>query len=128
MNRFSSHISRALLAGTLVAWPSLAAAQGSWGAIATSPSSGAWGSSFNYDSGDAARDRAQSECAKFAWDCRVSATFQNTCVTVARGANNAFGWAWGFTPAERAQRAIQECTNQGGSNCDILTRFCTGRQ
>ncbi len=114
-----------VLAAALLAWPDMAAAQ--WGALATSPSSGAWGSGYNYGNSDAARNRAHGECAKFAWDCRISATFQNTCVTVARGGNNAFGWAWGFTAEERARRAIQECRNQGGNDCDIITRFCTGQ-
>ncbi len=117
----------ALLAGlfTLAILPSAASA-GDWGAIALSTRTGAWGTSYNYDDEEEARDRAMSECRKNARDCKVFRTFENTCVAVAGDGSGNFGWAWGYTTSERRRRAISQCRDQGGRNCKVETTFCTG--
>ncbi|MFO0987663.1 MAG: DUF4189 domain-containing protein [Alphaproteobacteria bacterium] len=103
-----------------------AAAQGVHGALAISTSTGAYGYGFNYDTEAGARDRAMAECRKHAQDCRVYATFQRQCIAIARAANNAFGWAYGYTNDERAERALNECAGRNGNDCKIVTRFCSG--
>ena len=117
----------ALLAGlfTLAILPSAASA-GDWGAIALSTRTGAWGTSYNYDDEEEARDRAMTECRKNARDCKVFRTFENTCVAVAGDGSGNFGWAWGYTTSERRRRAISQCRDQGGRNCKVETTFCTG--
>ena len=117
----------ALVAGflTLVAVPTVASA-GDWGAVALSTKTGSWGTSYNYDEEDDARQRAMSECRKHASDCRIYRRFENTCVAVAGDSTGNFGWAWGYTPAERRRRAIAQCRDQGGRNCKVETQFCTG--
>jgi hypothetical protein len=99
---------------------------GDWGAIALSTRTGAWGSSWNYDYEDQARARALRECRQHASDCRVFKTFSNVCVALAGDGSGNFGWAWGYTNSERRRRAMQQCRDQGGRGCKIVSTFCTG--
>jgi hypothetical protein len=120
-----------LLAGIALLVPSVyttpAAAQGAWAAIALSTRTGAWGTSYNYGDEDEARDRAMRECRKNASDCRVYKTFENVCVALAGDGSGNFGWAWGYeTTSERRRRAVQQCRDQGGKGCEVVTTFCTG--
>jgi hypothetical protein len=117
-----------LLAGLIgfAVLPSAALA-GDWGAIALSTRTGAWGTSYNYDDEEDARDRAMRECRKHASDCRVFRTFENVCVALAGDGSGNFGWAWGYeSAAERRRRAIAQCRDQGGRGCSVVTTFCTG--
>ena len=117
----------ALLAGlfTFAILPSAASA-GDWGAIALSTRTGSWGTSYNYDDEDEARERAMRECRKHASDCKIFRTFENSCVALAGDKSGNFGWAWGYTNSERRRRAIAQCRDQGGRNCKVETTFCTG--
>lgn len=117
----------ALLAGlfTFAILPSAALA-GDWGALALSTSTGAWGTSYNYDDEEEARERAMRECRKNARDCKVFKTFENTCVAVAGDSAGNFGWSWGYTSSERRRRAIAQCREQGGKGCKVESQFCTG--
>ncbi len=103
-----------------------ARAQGVYGALAISPSTGAYGYGYNYATDALARDRAMTECRKHAQDCRVYATFQRQCIAIARASNNAFGWALGYPNEERPERALNECAARDGNDCKIVTRFCSG--
>ena len=40
--------------------------------------------------------------------------------------SNAFGWAMGYAADERPERALNECAACNGSDCKIVTRFCSG--
>jgi hypothetical protein len=100
---------------------------GDWGAIALSTRTGAWGSSWNYDDEDLARSAAMRECRKHASDCRVFKTFENVCVALSGDGRGNFGWAWGYeTTEERRRRAVQQCRDQGGRGCSVVSTFCTG--
>ena len=124
----SFRLSLYLLAGLacLVLAPAASYA-GDWAAIALSTKTGAWGTSYNYDEEEDARDRAMRECRKHASDCRVFKTFQNVCVALAGDGSGNFGWAWGYeTASERRRRAVQQCRDQGGKGCEVVTTFCTG--
>jgi len=103
-----------------------ARAQGVYGALAISPSTGAYGYGYNYDTDAQARDRAMTECRKHAQDCRVYTTFQRQCIAIARASNNAFGWALGYAREERPERALNECAARGGGDCKVITSFCSG--
>lgn len=105
-----------------------AAAQGIHGALAISTSTGAYGYGFNYDTPAGAQARAMAECAKHAGDCKVYANIQRACIAIARGQNNAFGWAIGYPNDERPERALNECASQNGTGCKVVTSFCSGMQ
>ena len=108
----------------LVVLPAVASA-GDYGALAYSRRTGALGWSYNYDDDASARERALDECQKYARDCKIGRVFTNTCVMVARDGTR-MGWAWDGTDDARRRRAIQECRGDGGRNCTIVARFCTG--
>jgi serine/threonine-protein kinase len=114
------------VAAALLSFAAPAAAQGVYGALAISPSTGAYGFGYNYDTSAAARDRAMTECRKHAQDCQVYAQVQRQCIAVARASNNAFGWAYGFAADERGERALNECAGRNGNDCKVVTRFCSG--
>ncbi len=114
------------VAAALLSFAAPAAAEGVYGALAISPSTGAYGYGYNYDTPAAARDRAMTECRKHAQDCQVYAQFQRQCIAVARASNNAFGWAYGFAADERGERALNECAGRNGNDCKVITRFCSG--
>jgi serine/threonine-protein kinase len=96
------------VAAALLSFAAPAAAQGVYGALAISPSTGAYGFGYNYDTAAAARDRAMTECRKHAQDCQVYAQFQRQCIAVARAKGQpplAFPW-WN----EKQQRFALDST------------------
>ena len=90
----------ALLAALLLTTATQAA---EWGSIAFSPSTGATGYSYNYDTRRVSGEWAMSYCD--ANDCRIVVNFQNACGAVAVGRNGGWGSDWGTTRAN----AIAAC-------------------
>lgn len=101
------------------------AAAGVWGALATSPDAD-YGWSKNYDTEEEAEERAMRECRKYSRQCAIKRTFRNVCVSVAAASNGAMGWTWGYGRSEGNRRAMNECRSNGGRNCRLVERFCTG--
>lgn len=105
-----------------------AAAQ-NFGAIVTNPQ-GAWGWSGKYATVEEAQDRALDECKKHGSNCRVLRVFQDACVAVVRNevrGKAIFAWVSGGERRERVRRALRDCRNEGGNDCQVLKEFCTGR-
>jgi hypothetical protein len=122
------HLTRlaALAAALLFASVAPAAAQG-WGALAFSENGTAYAYSRNYQTREQAMQGAIGECAKHASDCKVYATFQNKCVALAGASNGAYGWAIGGTSdAAREAAAMRQCQQQGGPDCRMVVKFCSG--
>lgn len=95
----------------------------SYGAIAYSPDSGAWGYSEQYGSRAQAESRARKECREK--DCEIAAWFYNSCGAVAASDNGSWGGAQGGS-VERAQQGAQaRCAKEGGTNCKILFSRCS---
>ena len=89
---------------------------------------GAFGEAFNYVSLDAARRGALAKCKGQA--CRVVATVQRGCASLAIDYNNACGaHGWGKAPKlGRAQNdALKRCYADGGKECVIRTFFCDAK-
>jgi len=103
-------------------------AQGIYGAVAISSSTGVYGYGYNYDTARGAQDRAMQECRQRsqATDCRVYANFQRACFALAKAGNNAFGWAIGYPNDERSERALNECAFRNGADCKVVEQFCSG--
>lgn len=107
-----------------------AAAARDFGALATNPQ-GAWGYAANFIDVNEAQDEALRECRKHGSNCSIVRVFQNVCVAVARNEirGRAYvSWARGSGREDRVRRALRECRNAGGSDCQILKEFCTGRE
>lgn len=116
----------AALIGALLFVSAAPAAAQSWGALAFSENGTAYSYSRNYATKEEAERGALAECAKYASDCKIYDTFENRCTSLAGSPNGVYGWAWGGDVPARQQRAIEECTKQGGTECRMVINFCTG--
>ena len=95
----------------------------SYGAIAYSAESGAWGYSEEYGSRAQAESRARKECRMN--DCEIAAWFYDSCGALAASDNGSWGGAQG-ADVRRAQLGAQaRCAKEGGTNCKILFSRCS---
>ncbi|AVS75770.1 DUF4189 domain-containing protein [Paracidovorax cattleyae] len=102
-----------------------------WGAIATSSSSGDIGSSTGKFSEEEARQGAMQLCTKLGnSDCVVSHTYRNQCVAVVDSSKSTSGRAIGkiisavSIPAAQ-ERALEDCRKAGGTECKVRGTDCT---
>lgn len=107
-----------------MAIPGAASAQ-NYGAIAYSPSTGAWGRSWDYRTRRTAERRAMRHCRRRARDCRVL-WFRNACGAVAVGRNGGWGSAWGRTKNAAFRNARAQCRRYDGG-CRVRVWQCTSR-
>ncbi|HLJ19846.1 MAG TPA: DUF4189 domain-containing protein [Stellaceae bacterium] len=109
-----------------VAAPALAAQRAdSYGAIAYGPKSSAWGSASGEGTAEAAQQKAVSFCARHADDCRVVATFSNSCGAVA--VVEATGATFLATNEKRGtaeNQARLACTQKNPSGCRVAASIC----
>ena len=120
----------AALAGAFLivsAAPAAAQERGAWGALAFSENGTAYAYSRNYATRENAEAGAMAECAKYAQDCKIYAVFDNKCVALAGASNGAYGWAIGGSDdAARQAGAMRQCQQQGGTDCRMVSTFCSG--
>ena len=122
--RNALHFAAALAAGLLLL-SGLALAENRYGSIAMSEKGTQYGLSTDHKSMAEAERAALTACGKKARDCKVFKSIENDCVGVAIAKNAAAGWATGGDSQEnRRQRALAECTRQGGDVCTFATHFC----
>ena len=96
----------------------------SYGAIAYSVTSGAWGYSEEYSGRSAAQNRAIKECRTS--DCAIASWFYNSCgALAASGTNGPWGGAQGADEPRAKQAALARCAKEGGTNCQILFSRCS---
>lgn len=102
------------------------AAADNYGAIAYSPSTGAHGWSYDYNSRSAAESVALANCRKHAGDCVIPIWFRNACGALAVGAGNGYGSGWGTSRSIAEGYALKTC-RQHTSGCAIRRWACTTR-
>jgi hypothetical protein len=110
-----------------------AQAPGIWGALAVSPSTLVYGSTWGYQNRQDAENSARKECSiamNAMRDCKVVGVFANACVALATSTNE---HAWGFSGTfdsvkQAADAAMTRCRNAGGRNCAITAKFCSPSQ
>jgi hypothetical protein len=97
----------------------------SFGAIAYGRGSGAWGSSYQWDSREKAESTAMANCQKYAKDCEVMVWFSDQCGAVA--AEDGGDAYWGLGDGEGAARedAMNKCAKGGGRNCQVQASQCS---
>jgi hypothetical protein len=119
---------RCLAAGVLVlcagAGSSLAAAQ-NYGAFGYSPSTKAYGWSYDYPSRSAAESTALANCRKQANDCIVALWFRNSCGALAIGSNG-YGTAWASQRSGAENQALAVCRRHT-MDCAVKHWVCTTR-
>ncbi len=85
-----------------------------------------YGWAVNYETAEAARRRALSECGSA---CSVVLMFERCAAYAAdqHAGSTAFGWAESYDSAAGArQRALAECGSRGGSACTVQVWGCNG--
>ena len=88
---------------------------------------GAFGESFDFVSGAAARKSALAKCAGNG--CRVVASVQRGCAALAVDYVDpcgAHGWGKGHELGHAQNAALRSCYRDGGKECVIRTFFCDG--
>ena len=95
----------------------------SFGAIAYSRSTGAYGYSYKYANRAEAEKRAIQECGKN--DCEVAAWFFNNCGALVTGSNGAWGAGYGDNERTAQVAARARCAKEGGTNCEIKFTQCS---
>jgi hypothetical protein len=100
-----------------------------WGALAISPSTLDWGSSWNFSSKRAAIDQALTNCRASphkAKDCKIEVTFPDICVALAISKpDGRYSLGGPIGAADYADgNALLLCHRAGGKDCAIATDFC----
>jgi hypothetical protein len=108
-------------------------APGIWGALAVSPSTTVFGSTWGYQNQQDAANSAVRECSiamNAMRDCKVVGVFANACVALATSAKeNAWGFSGTFSSVKQAaDAAMTRCQNGGGRSCAIVANFCSPSQ
>ena len=97
------------------------------GALATGRC-GAFGYAYDDVSPEAAALRARAQCK--GRDCKVVASFRNTCAALAIDAKNACGpsgWAQAANLARAQNVASEQCHRYGGRSCVIRAWVCDAK-
>lgn len=116
-------ITAASFAIALLATPTLALAQDSYGAIAYSPSTGSYGWAHDFGSQNAAENAALDSCYDRANDCQVAVWFRNACGALAVGPNG-WGAAWAVKQRKARRDAVSQCSNYS-ANCSVAYSLCS---
>jgi len=95
-----------------------------FGAIAFSQDSGAYGSSWNYQTRWEAEQRAMKECSMHGYGCKVVMWTRNACAALATSPDDGYGSSWAETKYMAENKALNTCYKYNKS-CSILTSFCT---
>lgn len=103
-----------------------AAARDYYGAIAYSPSTGAYGTAYDYPSQGAAEQAAMGECSRHAGDCQSPLWFRNACGALFVGNGGGWGTGWGTSLRLANSYAERTCAKNTGG-CTSRAWACTTR-
>ncbi|MEQ1762087.1 MAG: DUF4189 domain-containing protein [Pyrinomonadaceae bacterium] len=94
-----------------------------FGAIAYSPSTGRFGSSWNQPDQGTAEDRARKICNRR--DCQILLPLANSCGALAVARNGGYVWAGGNSLYNAKLSTSNRCTAEHGS-CKLICSVCSG--
>jgi len=100
-----------------------AEARNYYGAISYSPSTGAYGYAYDYNSKSSARNAARRQCGYRS--CKNSLWFRNACGALAVG-NSGYGTGWGSTKSRAKREALRSCRKYS-RGCYVKQWVCTTR-
>ena len=96
----------------------------SYGAIAYSRQTGAWGHSYDHDSQARASRVAQGYCARRAPDCSIVVNFVNQCGAIAETKKNEVSPGLGRTRKEAEDRSLAACRAAAGKAYKVALSPC----
>ena len=96
-----------------------------YGAIAYGAKSTAYGYSFDKRTEQAAQRAAMNDCVPNGDDCRVVASFSNSCAAVAAiESKGVFATGSGRTEEEAKDAALKTCERSRGRGCELEVWAC----
>ena len=99
---------------------------GAYGAVALDSKTGFVAFAYGMDTEDEALDKVKAECASQNASCDTTAPVHNACVSLARsGDDKAYGISVHATRAESQERAVAECSSNGGTGCNVHDTYCS---
>jgi hypothetical protein len=102
-----------------------AAPADSYGAIAYSRTSGAWGYSYKWASRAKAESVAMQNCAQHAKDCEVTVWFDHKCGAVSADQGPTAFWGTGNSVSQARTAAQNECMKGGRKGCEVQVSECS---
>jgi hypothetical protein len=102
-----------------------AAPADSYGAIAYSRTSGAWGNSYKWGSRTKAESVATQNCAQHAKDCQVTVWYNHKCGAVASDPGPTAFCGIGDTVSQARAVAQSECMKGGRKGCEVQVSQCS---
>ena len=119
---------RALLFVFCLVPSSLFALEDTYAAIAYSPSTGLWGTSYRQPTQQAAYSQAVANC--YAPDCQVQVWGRDTCIALAVGRDNMsqppiYGWAYDRSVIDAQRMAMERCFDTFRA-CQMVASVCSG--
>ena len=116
----------AVLLAALLAPP--ARAEGSWGAVAYSPSTHNFGYSHGFPDPESAEVVAIEACLdQGAGDCESAVVFSNACGAVMAGPDG-WGHAWDAAGEEAAQARAYDACSANSDGCELVVSHCSPDQ
>jgi Domain of unknown function (DUF4189) len=97
----------------------------SYGAIAYSRTSGAFGYSYKWASRAKAESVAMQNCAQHARDCQVTVWYDRECGAVAADQGPTAFWGTGNTVSQARTAAQNECMKGGRKGCAVQVSQCS---
>lgn len=97
----------------------------SYGAIAYSRQTGAWGYSFDHRSQERASRTARGQCARRAPDCQIVVNFKDQCGAIAESTRGQVRPGLGRTRKEAEDRSLAACRTAGGKVCTVVAWSCS---
>lgn len=97
----------------------------SYGAIAYGPTSGAWGTSYQWQSRAQAERQAMARCSERGKDCEVAVWFEHNCGAVATGGVGTVFWGLGDGVGQARANARDKCVQGGGKDCQVQVSICS---
>jgi predicted Zn-dependent protease len=101
--------------------------QNTFAAIAWSPKTGAYGTSWHWVNEGAADNTALGNCEQYGdrpGDCLVMAWARNACAALAVGEHKGYGWAWNIDRNTAQSMAMTFC-QENDTGCQILAAVCS---
>ena len=97
----------------------------SYGAIAYSRASGAWGVSETWGSQDKAESYAMKKCAEKGNGCKVIVWFDRGCGAVVSSEDATTFWSLGDSEGQARADALKKCAGSGSKNCVAQAYHCS---
>jgi serine/threonine-protein kinase len=92
-----------------------------YGAIAYDAANGAFGYSYDYDTGAEADRNALTSCQEQSRDCKVVLDFWNSCGALAADRNGHYDYGLGDSRPEAESKALASC----GAGCEVKVWACS---